>query len=152
MDHRPLNHDQACDLLPRTPVDSALQCVDQRDERRDAERVAADSIWLNLIVAVSPLLAGIGVLGGVIVTVRQRDTIDQREQWWKRVEWAAGLLTTSDERSRVLGVSALTSLIREMKPMDNGDAEFLRAIIDSVDLSRFAPPAEEDALPEGRTR
>ena len=94
-------------------------------------------------------MAGITVLGGVIVTVRQRDRIDQREQWWKRAEWAAGLVTSPDERSRAVGMSALTSLINEMTSMDNGDAEFLRAIVSSVDLSRFSAAAEGEAPPEG---
>lgn len=81
-----------------------------------------------------PLVAALVVLFGVWLTVRQKDHIDHKEQWWKRVQWSAELVMSRDENQRVIGMSALVSLIDSTKKIDPQDVDLLQAIIDQVDV------------------
>ena len=102
--------------------------------------MAAQSDWLDVISRFAPVFAAVLVLIGVYFTIRQKDRTDRKEQWWKRVQWAADAVMTTDTRHRCIGMSALTALISTADVMSTDDAGLLQAIIDQVDLSSFADP------------
>jgi hypothetical protein len=100
--------------------------------------MTTQSGWALVIPAFISLGAAALILIGVLLTIRQKDRIDSREQWWKRVQWASDAVASSDDRRRFLGMSALTALITSAPAISSQDADLLQAIIDQVDLSSFA--------------
>ena len=96
-----------------------------------------------MVTRLIPLAAAILVLVGVLFTIRQRDRADRKEQWWKRVEWAAAAVASDEERRRCMGMSMLTALVAASVAVDPDDARLLQAIIDQVDLSAFAVPGRQ---------
>jgi hypothetical protein len=98
--------------------------------------------WMDTLTrTVPPFLAALLVLIGVLLTIRQKDRNDHKEQWWKRVQWAADAVASADERRQFVGMSALTALIGAAHRIDDGDESLLQAIVNHVDLSRFAAAA-----------
>jgi hypothetical protein len=93
------------------------------------------------------MLAAVLVLAGVFLTIRQKDRADRKEQWWKRVQWSADAVASVDEARRCIGLSALTALISATTAIEDDDVGLLQAIIDQVDLSRFARQAAGGRAP-----
>jgi hypothetical protein len=93
-----------------------------------------------MITRFVPILAAAVVLAGVLLTIRQKERTDRKEQWWRRIQWAADAVASSDERRRCIGMSALTALIFSADFIESADADLLQAIVDQVDLSRFWRP------------
>ncbi|KQY61788.1 hypothetical protein ASD30_25390 [Nocardioides sp. Root140] len=80
------------------------------------------------------------VLGGVGLTVWQKNRTDRRSLWWSRVQWAADRAAAGDENSQAIGMAALVTLASD-KNKDTADVELLGAIVDSQlqGLSPFNP-------------
>ncbi|WP_173082804.1 hypothetical protein [Phytohabitans rumicis] len=97
-----------------------------------------ESTWVDVIIDLIPLLAAVIVLVGVALTVRQKARNDRKEQWWKRVQWAADAVASDDERRRCVGMSALIALISASHAIEHDDAGLLQAIISQVSLVSFA--------------
>ncbi|MGW4944152.1 hypothetical protein ACWEOZ_21490 [Actinoplanes sp. NPDC004185] len=91
-----------------------------------------------MISGLVPVVAATLVLLGVLLTIRQKNRTDRKEQWWKRVQWAADAVASSDDRRRCLGMSMLIALIDSSPVVERDDARLLQAIIDQVDLSSFS--------------
>jgi hypothetical protein len=91
-----------------------------------------------VISGLVPVVAATLVLLGVLLTIRQKNRTDRKEQWWKRVQWAADAVASSDDRRRCLGMSMLIALIDSSPVVERDDARLLQAIIDQVDLSSFS--------------
>jgi hypothetical protein len=102
--------------------------------------VTSEVAWVDALSRSAPVLAAIVVLVGVLLTIRQKERTDRKEQWWKRVQWAADAVASADELRRCVGMSALTALIVAAERIETADAGLLQAIIDQVDLSRFSSP------------
>ena len=85
-----------------------------------------------------PVIAATLVLWGVLLTIRQKNRTDRKEQWWKRVQWAADAVASTDDRKRCMGMSMLTALIATAAVVESDDVRLLQAIIDQVDLSSFS--------------
>ena len=103
--------------------------------------MSATAAWIDWVTRLIPLAAALLVLIGVLLTVRQRDRADRKDQWWKRVEWAAEAVASADERRRCMGMSMLTALVGASVAVEPDDIGLLQAIIDQVDVSAFAVPA-----------
>lgn len=77
--------------------------------------------WIDALSRLGPVATGVAALVALavgIATVRQRDRADQRDQWWKRAQWALELtLSPHDELARrgfaVLGHLARSDLAAE---------------------------------------
>jgi hypothetical protein len=104
-------------------------------------KVTATS-WIDAVARLIPVVAAALILVGVLLTIRQKERTDQKDQWWKRVQWAADAMASDEEKRRLIGISALTALISVADTIGEGDAGLLRAIIDQVDLSAFADPPD----------
>jgi len=83
---------------------------------------------------VATVASALVVLVAALLTVRQRDRADRKDQWWKRTQWALDLVLTGDEHSRVLGFSVLQQQV-ESGLADDEDLELLAApVLWSMDL------------------
>jgi hypothetical protein len=96
--------------------------------------VQTPTTWLDVAQQAVPLVAALLVLFGVWLTVRQKDRVDHKEQWWQRVQWSADLVMSRDENRQLIGMSALVSLIDHLEAVDRSDAGMLQSIIDQVDV------------------
>jgi hypothetical protein len=86
-------------------------------------------VWLDAIFRASPVVAALVAITGVWVTVAQKNRTDRREQWWKRVQWAAEQVVSDDEKKKAIGAGALLTLIAETKQIDLADSKLLDTIV-----------------------
>ena len=102
--------------------------------------------WQPVATVASALL----VLAAALLTVRQRDRADRKDQWWKRTQWALDLVLTGDEHARVLGMSVLQQQV-ESTLADEEDLELLAApalwSIDLPPVARVVPRPAVDKRP-----
>lgn len=86
--------------------------------------------------AIGPSTAGLLVLVGAVVTVRQKNRTDRRNLWWSRVQWAADKTFGGTDAEQAAGQAALDSLAKDGAP-DVGDLRLLAAIA-AVQLDQIA--------------
>jgi hypothetical protein len=71
--------------------------------------------WLGALSLLGPVATGAAAMMALAVgvaTIRQRDRADQREQWWKRAQWALELTHADDAALTTRGYAALEHLAR----------------------------------------
>lgn len=92
--------------------------------------------WVTVLAAIAPYAAATAVLLVGWLSVRQKQRNDRKEQWWKRVQWAADLILSAQEAERVVGMATLVAVIKQADQLDEDDAALLQAIIDVVGLQK----------------
>jgi hypothetical protein len=89
-----------------------------------------DPFLVLAIGAAVPLGAAILALVGVGLTVLQKNHIDRRDAWWKRVQWALDALDGPEEQRRI-GIALLGRLAFE-KRVSTEDRALIEGVITSV--------------------
>ncbi len=62
--------------------------------------VGAQGTWVSAAGFAVPIVAAAIVLTGVLLTLRQKERTDRKDQWWKRVQWSADLVVGADDQRR----------------------------------------------------
>lgn len=98
-------------------------------------------LW-DLLLPFAPLITSAAVLAGaafayfgVLRTVRQKATNDERDQLWKRTQWAIDLTLQPDLDARFLGVQALQILVEDQdgrRKVETRDVSLTKLAIDAV--------------------
>ncbi len=88
--------------------------------------------WVTVLGSAAPYVAAAAILVVGWISMRQKQRNDRRDQWWKRVQWAADLILSAGEPERIVGMAALVAIIHQADQLDGGDAALLQAIIDVV--------------------
>jgi hypothetical protein len=82
-----------------------------------------------LITPVAVLVAAVVGLTGVVVTLRQKRSNDDRDAWWKRAQWAIDKSLSSDDGEAQVGLGAMVILATTDTPTKD-DLRLLRVAID----------------------
>ena len=106
-------------------------------------------IWLQAVAALAPVAALVAATITLLVgyhTIKQRALADRRDQYWKRLEWAVGLvLARGDFQKQRLGLSVLQVLADETWTTDDEVGFFdaiTEPILDYALAERAGPPIE----------
>lgn len=67
---------------------------------------------LEIAQITAPFLAAAAAVGGVSVTVRQKDRSERRSEWWRRATWALDRTRGSEAEEIEIGWSVLDGLAR----------------------------------------
>lgn len=99
---------------------------------------------LETLAQLGPIATGLAATVALVVgvaTVRQRDRADQREQWWRRAQWALDL-TLSDSPTRARRGFALMSYLSETS-LAGGDERAMMQALEKQGLSGADPSGED---------
>ena len=103
-----------------------------------------------LTVASAGLAAWIGA-GRTKEATRQRETAAAREEWFRRLQWAASLALSGDQRTQVAGLNLLQALA-ESPLAGPTELDLLAALNDNTSLDAYRRhldlgPSEADNEP-----
>ncbi|MFB6575772.1 MULTISPECIES: hypothetical protein [Kocuria] len=122
------------------------------------EQVRGLAQWAQPLAGFTPLLIGAVAAAALVVGYRnfrvarrsleQRQTADDRAEWWRRVQSAIDLVTAKDRKFSASGSQLLRSLLRDRK-ISPEEADLLEELTDSLEEG-LAASIEEDE-PESQT-
>jgi hypothetical protein len=114
--------------------------------------------WWATVLVGTLTVAGAGVAawigaGRTTEATRQRENAAAREEWFRRLQWAAQLALSTDELTRAAGLSLLGVLAGS--PLAGAaELDMLSALNDNTSLDRYAADldARETGTDNGMTR
>lgn len=102
--------------------------------------------WLDALARLGPAATGVAALVALavgIATVRQRDRADQRDQWWKRAQWALELTLSDRAAETAHGFAMLTHLAHGHLASD--DERALLASLEELGLIRHGAGPDDES-------
>ncbi|MEU4446020.1 hypothetical protein AB0K14_31730 [Actinosynnema sp. NPDC050801] len=104
--------------------------------------------WLTPVLAlVAGTMTATAAFLGARMTARQRDRTDQREEWFRRFQWATTLCLSESSRERTVGLDILDEIAKSR--LAGPDEWKLIEKFSEAALARYPQQVDAPAEPAG---